>query len=107
VADLIEDPWRVYACPTDPAGCSIEFDDPEFAAAGRDALYYVRAIQEPGPTINGAGLRCTRDDSGRCVSVSPCYGDPKTDYEDDCLAEAEERAWSSPIYLEFAAGDAS
>jgi hypothetical protein len=106
VADLIDDPWRVYACPADAAGCSIEFDDPDFVAGGRDALYYVRAIQEPGPTINGAGLRCTRDDTGRCVSVSACYGDPKTDYEDDCLAETEERAWSSPIYLEFAAEDA-
>jgi hypothetical protein len=59
VAGLIEDPWKVLPCPSDPAGCSVRFSDSDFAAAGRDALYYVRAIQEPSPTINGAQLRCT------------------------------------------------
>jgi hypothetical protein len=105
VADLIEDPWRVLPCPPDAAGCSVEFGDPDFAAAGRDALYYVRAIQEPSPTINADQLRCQRDATGACLSVRPCFGGPETDYQDDCLAAREERAWSSPIYLEFAAND--
>jgi hypothetical protein len=55
--------------------------------------------------VNGAQLRCQFDEAGACRSVSPCYADPRTEYEDDCLAEGEERAWSSPIYVDFAASD--
>ena len=69
---------------------------------GRDTVYYVRAIQEPSLAINGAQLRCEYDEKGHCISVSPCYGDSRTDYQDDCLAETEERAWSSPIFVRFA-----
>jgi hypothetical protein len=101
LADLIEDPWRVFPCEAAGSGCSVEFEDPEYPIAGRDTLYYVRAIQEASPTVNGAQLRCEADETGPCSAVSPCFGDPRTDYEDDCLAEAEERAWSSPIFLEF------
>ena len=101
VADLIEDPWRVLSCESDPAGCDLRFTDPEFATSGRDTVYYVRAIQEPTPTVNGGQLRCEYDEAGRCVSVTPCFGNDKTEYEDDCLVEAEERAWSSPIFLNF------
>jgi hypothetical protein len=107
VADLIEDPWQVLPCPPDAAGCAVEFSDPDFAVARRDALYYVRAIQEPTLAINGAQLRCEVDAAGDCRSVSPCYADARTEYEDDCLAEGEERAWSSPIYLQFAADGGS
>ena len=99
VQDLVEDPWRVLPCDPDPGGCSVEFEDPDYVGAGRETLYYVRAIQEPGPTINGAQLRCEPDGTGDCAAVSPCYGDPRTDSEDDCLSDAEERAWSSPIFL--------
>jgi hypothetical protein len=99
VEELIEDPWRQFACAPDPAGCAVEFEDPEFATGGREALYYVRAIQEPTPAINAGGLRCKYDAEGNCIEVNPCYGDYKTDKQDDCLSENEERAWSSPIYL--------
>jgi hypothetical protein len=102
VADLIEDPWRVLHCDADASGCSVEFEDPEYPAVGRDTVYYVRAIQEPSLTVNGAQLRCEYDEMGRCISVSPCYIDSRTDYQDDCLANTEERAWSSPIFLQFA-----
>jgi hypothetical protein len=105
VSDLIEDPWQILSCAPDAVGCSVEFSDPDFAVARRDAIYYVRAIQEPTPTVNGAQLRCEFDEAGECRSVSPCYADPRTEYEDDCLAEGEERAWSSPIYVDFAASD--
>jgi hypothetical protein len=70
---------------------------------GRDTTYYVRAIQEPNPTANGPQLRCECDDTSQCISVSQCYINSRTDYQDDCLSEAAERAWSSPVLLEFAA----
>jgi hypothetical protein len=60
----------------------------------------VRAIQEPSPAINGGGLRCQFDESGRCLEVHPCYGDYRTPASDDCLTAIEQRAWSSPIYLD-------
>jgi Protein of unknown function (DUF3604) len=99
VASLIEDPWARFDCPRDPAGCAIEFGDPDFAGAGREAIYYARAVQEPTPAVNGGGLRCRYNEAGECVEVHPCYGDFHTPYEDDCLATVEERAWSSPIYV--------
>jgi Protein of unknown function (DUF3604) len=101
VAPLIEDPWRVFPCQTDPAGCVVRFEDPEFASAGRDALYYVRAIEQPSPVINAQNLRCTYDAEGNCVEVHPCYGDYRTPDDDDCAEPSEERAWSSPIFVNY------
>jgi hypothetical protein len=186
IAPLIEDPWRRFECPRDPAGCVVEFDDPDYRVAHRDVLYYVRAIQEPTPAVNAGGLRygynlnftilrdgkiqsvpirigeqeeaempgaglntgvlglavqnltakgvmVTGIEPGRPAEkaglqrgdvilevndrsvdnvttyngalkqiekrVHPCYGDYRTPLDDDCLSENEERAWSSPIYL--------
>jgi hypothetical protein len=100
VEELIEDPWRRFACAPDPAGCAVEFEDPDFLSGGREALYYVRAIQEPTPAVNAANLRCKYDSEGNCIEVNPCYGDYRTDMGDDCLSENEERAWSSPIFVQ-------
>lgn len=99
--DLIQDPWKKIDCPKDPAGCSVEFADDDFMTAGRETVYYVRAIQEPSPAVNGDHLRCKRNDKGECIELKPCYGDYRTPFKDDCLANHEERAWSSPIYLDF------
>ena len=98
VEKLIEDPWKRFDCGPDPAGCAIEFDDPEFTGE-REFIYYARAIQEPTLAVNAGGLRCRRDDSGACVEVDPCYGDYRTPFDDDCLSPNEERAWSSPIFV--------
>ena len=99
VDELIEDPWRIYSCEPDPAGCTVEFSDPEFPEGKRDSLYYVRAIEEPSLAINAANLRCEYDEAGRCIGISPCVDVP---YQEDCLAETEERAWSSPIFVGYA-----
>jgi hypothetical protein len=103
-SSLIDDPWLRLDCPLDPAGCEVTFEDPDFVAGGRQALYYVRAIQEPTPAVNGGELRCRkRDENGICLEVNPCYGDYRTSAKDDCLAPVRERAWSSPIFVDFAA----
>jgi hypothetical protein len=101
VGGLIEDPWLTLKCQPNAAGCSARFSDPDFARTGRDALYYVRAIQEPSPAVNGGQLRCKFDADGRCTQVNLCSGDPnKTKRTDDCLEAVEERAWSSPIFVD-------
>jgi hypothetical protein len=97
---LIEDPWRHFDCPPDPAGCRVTFDDPDYAASGRDAVYYVRALQEETPAINGAGARVERDASGEVVRAAPCNGNWRMPSGDDCLAPVQERAWSSPIFVD-------
>lgn len=94
---LIEDPWKRFECPPDPAGCAVEFDDPEFTTDGRDTLYYARAVQVETNEINGAQLRTQFDDKGRAVSIEWC---PPSD---ECLAPSQERAWSSPIFVDYAA----
>ncbi len=103
LADRIEDPWRIIECTGDQTGCEVEFEDPDFVAAARDTLYYVRALQQPTPTINGATVRCKGDS---CARVDICYGDARTDLQDDCLAPVAERAWSSPIYVDYLAPEA-
>jgi hypothetical protein len=97
IEGLVEDPWRVLPCPGEEAGCQVAFTDPELAAGGRGALYYVRAIEEPSLAVAADPLGCERDESGRCVRVVPCASKPTSD---DCLAETEERAWSSPIFVD-------
>jgi hypothetical protein len=99
---LIEDPWRRFACEPDPAGCRVEFEDPDFAGSGRDAVYYVRALQEPTPAVNGAGLRTEFDAEGNPLRTTPCHGGWRTPAGDDCLAPVQERAWSSPIFVDHA-----
>jgi len=99
VAKLIDDPWRVFACDADPAGCSVVFTDPDYAREARDTVYYVRAIEEPIATINAGGVRCTRDANGACASVDICGLDG--DRKDDCTSPAEPKAWSSPIFVDW------
>ncbi|MGI9292653.1 MAG: DUF3604 domain-containing protein, partial [Pseudomonadales bacterium] len=99
---LIQDPWRVFPCDAGGVGCVVRFSDEEYLSGGRSAAYYVRAIQNATPTVNGAQLRCEHDESGQCVKVHPCHGDFRTAADDDCLALVEHRAWSSPIFIDQA-----
>ncbi len=97
IASLIDDPFLVLPCAGAAAGCAVEFSDPEFPRLGRDVLYYARAYEAPELAINAGGIRCERDASGECEAVKLCPGPDGP--ADDCLAEREPRAWSSPIYL--------
>ncbi|MCB9724425.1 MAG: DUF3604 domain-containing protein [Spirochaetaceae bacterium] len=101
IAPLIEDPWRVFECDGGREGCAVTFDDPDYAEAARDAVYYVRAIEAEAMAINAGGVRCRRDGSGRCLETDLCRGDAS----DDCLAPHEPRAWSSPIFVDYARAD--
>ena len=97
---LVQDPWKTLPCPADGSGCVVEFGDPEFRDAKRDTVYYVRAIEAPLDMVHGSNpLGCEFDAEGNCVKVSPCGAN--TPAEDDCLSEAEPRAWSSPIYVDY------
>ncbi|MAE95497.1 MAG: hypothetical protein CL910_12630, partial [Deltaproteobacteria bacterium] len=101
VEPLIQDPWRVISCAGDGDGCTAAFTDPEFTTLARDAVYYVRAIEASSPAVAADPLGCTRYEEGRCVEVDPCSS---RSAEDDCLAETEERAWSSPIFVDAKEG---
>ncbi len=105
VNDLIEDAWQRFECPRDAGGCAVSFEDGEYTPANRDVLYYARAIQAPTPAVNGANLRTQFDADGNALRTTPCYGDYRTDFGDDCLAPVAERAWSSPIFLNRPRGD--
>jgi hypothetical protein len=97
VASLIQDPWQSFECPTDPSGCVATFVDPEFSEAQRDTVYYARVIEEPSPTVNGGDpMNCTRDENGRCLEEDMCREG------DDCTRDHSQRAWSSPIYVDYA-----
>lgn len=96
VAPLIQDPWKVLPCDDRGEGCEQTFADDEFGTLGRQALYYVRAIEAPSLAVDADPLGCTRDEKGACVDVSPCSSKP---WDDDCLSETQERAWSSPIFV--------
>ena len=96
IEPLIEDPWQVFPCTGHPEGCRVAFTDPEFTRSKRDAVYYVRAIEAPSLAIAADPLGCAEEADGVCDEPSPCSALP---YSEDCLAETEERAWSSPIFV--------
>ncbi len=100
IAALVNNNWRTFDCPADGNGCVIEFEDPEFSTEGRDSLYYVRAIQQPQLLINGDPFGCEYDEQGVCVKRNYCIGSNAT-RDKNCLSEAEPRAWSSPIFIDY------
>jgi hypothetical protein len=103
IAPLIEDVWLSHQCDADQAGCSFEFEDPDFVSGGRETVYYVRAIEEPSPAINGKPERCDYNAAGQCIAANYCPKVPTlVDLGDDCLSDVEERAWSSPIFIDYA-----
>jgi hypothetical protein len=102
VGELIEDVWLSHQCAPDDMGCSFEFEDPDFVRDGRESVYYVRAIEEASDAVNAALMRCEYDADGQCISANICSASSlETPPEEDCLASNEERAWSSPIFIDY------
>jgi hypothetical protein len=95
-AELIDDPWQRFECPDDPNGCVATFVDPEFPMLGRDTVYYARAFEVPTSTVNGQQPQCAAEKEGECSEVELCSDTGK------CLSDYEHRAWSSPIYVDYA-----
>ena len=99
--DLILDPWKSFQC-SGSEECFITFSDTDFEAQQRDALYYARAIEKESKIVNAGNLRCELDAFGQCKEVNICYGSPlQNPREEDCLENGEERAWSSPIFVDY------
>ena len=98
----IQDPWKTFQCDDTGQGCSISFQDNAFSSAKENAIYYVRAIQMETDAVGGDPLRCEYNEFGECIKIRPCYASgPDFDPSDDCLAPIGERAWSSPIFLNY------
>ena len=50
----------------------ISFEDEQFSIGKRDAVYYVRAIEEPSPTLSADPLGCEFDENGECIKAEIC-----------------------------------
>jgi hypothetical protein len=100
ITPLIENTWKIFDCPADGSGCEIEFQDPDYALNGRSTLYYARVLQEAEPLIDGDPFGCEYDDQGVCIKRNYCIGANATP-DNNCLAEAKPRAWTSPIFIEY------
>ena len=89
ISPLIQDIWKTISC-DGQSECVVEFEDENYS---RDSIYYVRAIQASTLAINGDNSFIASRD------FKLCKGSFRTDLADNCLGETNERAWSSPIYL--------
>ena len=103
VAPLVEDLWKVFECPAKGAGCTVEFDDPDYTVDKRNTLYYARVIQAPELLIVGDPFGCEYNAAGECIKRNYCVGENARP-DMNCLSEAEPRAWTSPIFVEYSEG---
>ncbi|MEI6894143.1 MAG: DUF3604 domain-containing protein [Colwellia sp.] len=97
---LIENQWKVFDCKQQTT-CEISFTDTDFTQDKRDVLYYAKVFEQPIPTINGANLRTQFDENNKAISINVCHGDYRTDEDDNCSAMVSQRAWSSPIFVDY------
>ena len=100
--NAIQDPWLVFDCNDTGQGCLVSFEDKQFTKDKVSSVYYIRAIQEESMAVGGDPLRCEYNEKGECIKIKPCYASgPEFEPSDDCLAPIGERAWSSPIFLNY------
>ena len=95
---LVDDVWKSFPC--NSTSCKISFTDEQFSIGRRDAVYYVRAIEESTPTLSADPLSCTFDKNGYCIKAEVCRVGVNEN-RGECMAPAEHRAWSSPIFLNY------
>jgi hypothetical protein len=100
VVSLIENQWKIFECPAQGDGCTIEFEDPDYEKNKRSTLYYARVIQESEPLIVGDPFGCDYNDKGECITRNYCIGENAAPNM-NCLSEAEPRAWTSPIFVDY------
>ena len=98
VEGLVADVWKTFPCNSE--SCQISFEDEQFSIGRRDAVYYVRAIEEPSPTLSADPLGCEFDENGKCIKTEICRVGVNENRE-GCTSPAEHRAWSSPIYVNY------
>jgi hypothetical protein len=98
VEGLVEDVWKTFPC--NSTSCQISFSDEQFSVSQRDAVYYVRAIEEPSLKLSADPLGCEFDENGKCIKTQICRVGVREN-RGECLAPAENRAWSSPIYVNY------
>ena len=98
---LIFDDWKTFQCNPNQVQCEVEFTDDKFENDQRDAVYYVRIIEEDSLLVNGSNMRTQVDADGHPISIKPCYADYREDYEEECLGPGGHRAWSSPIFVDY------
>ena len=98
VEGLVDDVWKTFPC--NSTSCQISFEDEQFSIGQRDAVYYVRAIEEPALKLAADPLGCEFDENGKCIKTEICRVGVHEN-RGDCLAPAENRAWSSPIYVNY------
>ena len=98
VEGLVNDVWKSFPC--NSTSCKVSFQDEQFAIGRRDAVYYVRAIEEPTPTLSADPLGCEFDESGQCIKAEVCRVGVHEN-RGECIAPAEHRAWSSPIFVNY------
>ena len=78
----------------------MEFEDSQYGAGARSALYYARVIPEPEVLIVGDPFGCEHHTQGQCIKRHYCIG-ANARPVDNGLSVAESRAWTSPIFLEY------
>jgi len=98
VDTLINDVWKSFPC--NSTSCKVSFQDEQFSIGRRDAVYYVRAIEEPSATLSADPLGCKYDENGQCIKATVCRVGVNQN-RGECEAPAEHRAWSSPIFLNY------
>jgi hypothetical protein len=98
IEGLVEDVWKTFPC--NSTSCQISFADEQFSVSQRDAVYYVRAIEEPSLKLSADPLGCEFDENGKCIKTQICRVGVHEN-RGECLAPAENRAWSSPIYVNY------
>jgi hypothetical protein len=98
IETLVDDVWRSFPC--NSTSCKVSFQDEQFSIGRRDAVYYVRAIEEPSATLSADPLGCEYDEKGQCIKAKVCRVGVNQN-RGECEAPAEHRAWSSPIFLNY------